>query len=318
MMSFDSPWFTPPLLDAWYLTGPTAAGKTRVALELARRIDAEIVSLDSMAVYRGMDIGTAKPTTEQTRLVPHHLIDVVDPTEEYSVSRFVQDAHQVVADLKRRGKQALFVGGSPLYLKTLLRGMFLGPPADWEFRRQVEEEVSVHGYPALRRRLEQVDPLTAAKLLEGDVRRATRALEVAKATGRPLSHWQTQFERASRAEDCRVFALAWERSAIHRRVEARVAEMFSQGLVEEVRSLLEQYRELGRTAMQAVGYKEPLAHLRGELSLEETIQLVIFHTRQFVRRQEMWFRSLPEIRPIPMDTDSSWNHIADRIWSTAV
>jgi tRNA dimethylallyltransferase len=317
-MTLEKDWFQEPLLDAWYLSGPTASGKTLVALELAQRLDAEIVSLDSMAVYRGMDIGTAKPTSEQTEIVPHHLIDVVEPVDEYSVSRFVSDAHQVSSEIRSRGKQVLFVGGTPLYLKTLLRGMFLGPPADWEFREQVEADVAEYGYEALRQRLHQVDPLTAHKLREGDIRRAVRALEVARVTGRPLSHWQTQFERENKASDCKVFVLGWERADIHRRVEQRVHAMFEKGLVDEVRGLLERYSQLGRTAMQAVGYKEPMAYLRGECSLAATVEQVIFHTRQFVRRQEIWFRSLPEIRRIEIQNEQHLHDAADRILASAV
>ncbi len=316
-MTAEKDWFREPLLDAWYLSGPTASGKTQVALDLAERLDAEIVSLDSMAVYRGMDIGTAKPTREQTELVPHHLIDVVEPVEDYSVSQFVADAHRVASEIRGRGKQVLFVGGTPLYLKTLLRGMFLGPSANWEFRNQVEADVAQYGYEALRARLRQVDPLTAHKLLDGDIRRAVRALEVAHATGRPLSHWQTQFERENKAEDCRVFVLGWERAELHKRVQRRVQTMFDNGLVDEVKGLLNRYEKLGRTAMQAVGYKEPIAHLQGECTLEQTIEQVVIHTRQFVRRQEIWFRSLPEIRRIPITSDTDLAETAGRILTEA-
>jgi tRNA dimethylallyltransferase len=317
-MTLEKDWFREPLLDAWYLSGPTASGKTLVALDLADRLNAEIVSLDSMAVYRGMDIGTAKPTADQIARIPHHLIDVVEPVEDYSVSQFVADAHRISDEIRARGKQVLFVGGTPLYLKTLLRGMFLGPPADWEFRKQVEADTAEFGYSSLRERLRQVDPLTAHKLLDGDVRRAVRALEVARATGRPLSHWQTQFERANKSEACRVFVLGWERAVLHDRVKRRVEAMFKKGLVEEVRGLLDRYTTLGRTAMQAVGYKEPIAHLHGECSLDQTIEQVIIHTRQFVRRQEIWFRSLPEIRRISIAQESDLDHAADRILSNAV
>lgn len=310
-------WCHEPLLDAWYLTGPTASGKTRVAIELAKTIDAEIISLDSMAVYRGMDIGTAKPTKEQVSEVPHHLIDVVDPVEDYSVSRFVVDAKRAYDEVRDRGRQVLFVGGTPLYLKTLLRGMFLGPPADWEFRAEIEREVAEHGFSALRQRLFQVDPLTAHRLLDGDVRRAIRALEVARATGVPLSHWQTQFERENQPDRCRVFALQWDRSQLHRRVAERVQAMFDRGLIDEVQSLLARYRQLGRTAMQAVGYKEPIAYLRGECKLDEAIEQVIIHTRQFVRRQEIWFRSLQEIRRIPIEREELLSTASQQIIAQA-
>lgn len=317
-MTNNDTWFKKPLLDAWYLSGPTASGKTQVALDLAGCLDAEIISLDSMAVYRGMDIGTAKPTEDQIRQVPHHLIDLVDPTEEYSVSQFVVDAHRVADEIKSRGKKVLFVGGTPLYLKSLIRGMFLGPPADWEFRRQVAEETEKYGFEALRRRLQQVDPLSAHKILLGDVRRMTRALEVARLTGQPLSHWQTQFEQATPVDNCRVFVLGWDRQAIHGRVQKRVERMFDNGLVSEVQGLLDRYSQLGRTAMQAVGYKEPIDFLKGRRSLAETLELVIIHTRQFVRRQEIWFRSLPEIRRVPIADQADLVNATERILSSAV
>ena len=152
-------WIKPPIQDAWFLTGPTGSGKSCVALDLAERIDAEIISVDSMAVYRGMDIGTAKPTMNQRERVPHHLIDLVDPTSEYSVSQFVVDAHAKADEVRARGKKVLLVGGTPLYIKTLFCGMFLGPPADWEFRAAVEADVAAFGMESLRKRLEQVDPL---------------------------------------------------------------------------------------------------------------------------------------------------------------
>ncbi len=264
----DSNWFRPPLLDAWYLSGPTAGGKTEVGLELADLLNAEIVSMDSMAIYRGMDIGTAKPSAEQRQRTPHHLVDILDPVDSYSVSQYVKDAHQKWAEIRQKGKEVLFVGGTPLYLKTLIRGMFLGPEADWGFRKEVEEDVARFGISSLHDRLRQVDPVMAHKLLEGDVRRMTRALEVAKLTGRPLSHWQSQFERSHRPEDCRLFVLDWERQAIHSRVNHRVEKMFCEGLVDEVKRLLHRFDKLGRTAAQAVGYKETMMYLESKQSLK--------------------------------------------------
>jgi tRNA dimethylallyltransferase len=306
-------WSRPPLLDAWYLTGPTASGKTKVGVTLAERINAEIISLDSMAIYRGMDIGTAKPSESERRLVPHHMIDVVDPTEEFSLSQFIIQAHEIAAEIRQRGRQVLFVGGTPLYLKTLLRGTFLGPAADWEFRAAVEEDVAQHGIEKLQERLRQVDPLSAHKILSGDLRRMTRALEVAKITGIPLSHWQTQFERSTPVDQCRVFALSWERAALHQRVNTRVETMFQTGLVQETQSLLAKYGNLGRTASQAVGYKEVISHLDGQQDLLATIELVKAHTRQFVRRQEIWFRSLAEITRVPLDESTSLTSVIDAI-----
>ncbi len=308
-------WTRSPLLDAWYLTGPTASGKTKVGLLLAERIGAEIISLDSMALYRGMDIGTAKPTLSDRSQIPHHMIDVVEPTEDFSLSQFVIQAHDLAADIRNRGRQVLFVGGTPLYLKTLLRGTFLGPAADWEFRIAVEQDVALYGIEKLHERLQQVDPLSAHKILPGDLRRMTRALEVAKITGLPLSHWQTQFERSTPASQCRVFALSWDRAALHQRVNSRVETMFQTGLVQETQNLLLKYGNLGRTASQAVGYKEVISHLAGQQDLPATMELVKAHTRQFVRRQEIWFRSLSEITRVPLEDATDLAGVVDTIVS---
>jgi tRNA dimethylallyltransferase len=306
-----SDWIKPPIEDAWFLTGPTASGKSQVALDLAERIDAEIISVDSMAVYRGMDIGTAKPTDDQRKRVPHHLIDMVDPTIDYSVSQFVVDAHDQAAEIRSRGKKVLFVGGTPLYLKTLMCGMFLGPPADWEFRAAVEADVAEFGVASLKKRLEQVDPLSAFKILDGDVRRMTRALEVSKLTGVPMSHWQNQFERTQHHKSCPSFVLAWDRLAMHDRVNRRVDDMFSRGLLEEVTTLVSKYGKLGRTASQAVGYKEPIEFLEGLVDKPSMIERVKAHTRQFVRRQEIWFRSMPSIHRLVIQNDQDLATAAD-------
>lgn len=293
-----------PIRDAWYLTGPTASGKTRVGLELAERLGAEIVSLDSMAIYRGMDVGTAKPSPADRQRVPHHLLDIVDPNVEFSLSEYLRAAHAAVREIQARNRQVLFVGGTPLYLKALLRGLYPGPPADWEFRRQIEEEVQLHGVEALHQRLELVDPLSAARLHPHDKRRIIRALEVYRITGQPLSHRQTQFEEGTPADRCKVFVLSWPRPDLHVRIDARVDRMFTSGLVEEVGRLLEQYHQLSRTALQAVGYREVIEHLRGERGLPATVELVKARTRQFARRQDTWFRSLQECRTVEQ-TDAS-------------
>src|SRR5687768_16295895 len=199
----------PPIQDAWFLTGPTASGKSRVGIELAERLGAEIISLDSMAVYRGMDIGTAKPSTSERQRVVHHLLDIVDPNTDFSLSEYVRAAHQVMVELRARSRMAIFVGGTPLYLNALLRGLYPGPPADWDFRRQIEEDLALYGLEALHKRLELVDPLSAARLHPHDKRRIIRALEVFRQTGEPISHQQTQFEDGTPAVACRVFVLAW-------------------------------------------------------------------------------------------------------------
>jgi tRNA dimethylallyltransferase len=303
----------PPIADAWYLTGPTAAGKTAVGIELARRLGAEIVSVDSMSVYRGMDIGTAKPTATDRAAVPHHLLDIVEPAQEFSLAEFVALAHQAIQDIRSRGREVLLVGGTPLYLKSLLRGLYQGPPPDWEFRRAIEAEIQEVGLGALRERLEMVDPLSAQKLHPNDQRRMIRALEVYRQTGQPISHQQVQFEEGRRAEQCNVFCLAWPRDELHRRIDARVERMFSVGLVEEVRKLLEQHGNLSRTASQAVGYREVLEHLTGALDLPTTIERVKHATHQFARRQETWFRGLEECRFVPQAEGRAASEVVEEI-----
>ena len=287
-----------PVTDCWYLTGPTAAGKSKVAIALAERLDAEIISLDSMAIYRGMNIGTAKPANDDRAKVPHHLLDIVDPNLEFSLAEYVERAHQSLSEVKSRGKEVLFVGGTPLYLKSMLRGIYTGPPADWDFRKKVDEEAEKVGLELLHTRLQQVDPLSAEKLHPHDKRRIIRALEVHHLTGQPISHLQVQFDDAEPAENCRVFVLGWPRAVLHARIERRIDEMFAKGLVAEVTEILAKYGSLSRTAMQAVGYREVVDMLASEGDLDSTVQLVKSRTRQFARRQETWFRSLEECQRV--------------------
>ena len=226
-------------LKCWFLTGATASGKTKVSLELARILGAEIISLDSMAIYRGMDIGTAKPDSAQRSAVPHHLIDIVDPPESFSVSEYRDSALKKIREIHESGKQVLFVGGTALYLKALLRGLFEGPPADWDFRKEIEQEIENSGAEFLHQRLAMIDPVSAHKLHENDHRRIIRALEVYKQTGKPISHWQMQFDEGRQADQCRVFTIRHDRPVLHQRIEARVEAMFSEGLVDEVSGVFE-------------------------------------------------------------------------------
>ncbi|HEY2414625.1 MAG TPA: tRNA (adenosine(37)-N6)-dimethylallyltransferase MiaA [Pirellulaceae bacterium] len=335
---------TPAAVDCWYLTGPTAAGKTHVGIELARRIGAEIVSLDSMAVYREMDIGTAKPSAAQRQAVPHHLIDVVPPTEDFSLSEYVDAAHAAIVDIRGRGHEVLFVGGTPLYLKALLRGVYQGPPADWEFRAAIERDLQSVPLAALHQRLQVVDPLLAAKLHPNDKRRIVRGLEVFKTTGQRLSHLQTQFDEAQQAEAVNVFVLSWPREALQRRIDARVESMFASGFVAEVEGLLARYGTLSRTAIQAVGYREVVEKLgggsglgargagdrgqgtgdrkksevggqRAEESWADCVERVKVRTRQFAKRQETWFRSLSECTSVTMEEDFEPGVVAEKILS---
>lgn len=289
----------------WFLTGPTASGKTALGLELARRLDAEIISLDSMAIYRGMDIGTAKPTAEQRAQVPHHLLDIVNPNQLFSVSDYLERALGAIDEIRSRGKEVLFVGGTPLYLKTLLRGMFDGPPGDQQFRDEILAEAREVGIEALHDRLKLVDPLSAAKLHPHDVRRILRALEVYRVTGQPISHQQLQFDDGLPASACKVWMLNWPRPILHQRISERVDRMFQEGLVEEVQRLVAEYGDLSRTATQAVGYREVLQFLAGEMSESVMVANTKTRTRRFAKRQWTWFRQLGECRWLDVRPEDS-------------
>ena len=297
----------------WFLSGPTAGGKTSVGIELAHRLGAEIISMDSMALYRGMDIGTAKPNAAEREMARHHLIDVVDPHEDYSVAEYIEAAGSAADGILGRGRQVLFIGGTPLYLKSLLRGIFDGPPANWEVRERLEQEAAELGSESLHRRLTEVDAIAAARLHPRDTRRLIRALEVHQTTGKPISQSQTQFERGHSPDDCRVFVLDWPREQLYERINRRVDAMFASGLVEEIRRLLDRGKPLSRTAGQAVGYREVVEYLRGERDLRNTVELVKTRTRQFAKRQLTWFRSLTECRMVKVEEPFQAGEIANRI-----
>lgn len=299
----------------WFLTGATASGKSSISLEMARLLNAEIISLDSMAIYRGMDIGTAKPGKAEQSEVPHHLIDIVDPVEQFSVSQYRDAAIEAIDRINAQGKKVLFVGGTALYLKALLRGMFNGPPADWDFRKEVENEIAEMGAEFLHQRLEMIDPVSASNLHPNDHRRIIRALEVYKTTGKPISHWQMEFDQGTPAEQCRVFTIRHERSRLHGRIEQRVDQMFEHGLVEEVEGLLKQWDQLSHTASQAVGYREVIAHLDGKMTTDEMQEKVRVRTRRFARHQETWFRGMKECQIVDLEEDFEPKAIAEHLIS---
>jgi tRNA dimethylallyltransferase len=299
--------------NALILTGPTACGKTALALEVAERIDAEIVALDSMTVYRGMDIGTAKPTAAEQARVRHHLIDVLDPWESLTVAWWLAAAERACRDITGRGKRPLFVGGTPFYLKALLFGLFDGPPGDPAVRAALEVEAESVGKGALHARLAVVDPKTAARLHPNDVRRVVRALEVHTLTGRPISAWQQTWDTPSFADSpesvpppARIPAVVLElpREVLYDRINRRVDAMLAAGWLDEVRRLHELPRRLSREARQALGYGELLAHLEtvDGPELTATVELIRTHTRQFAKRQLTWFRHLPQLVTVAAGT----------------
>ncbi|MDA0831830.1 MAG: tRNA (adenosine(37)-N6)-dimethylallyltransferase MiaA [Planctomycetota bacterium] len=286
------------LRQCWILAGPTASGKSTLGLQLAERIDAEIIALDSMTLYRGMDIGTAKPSEVDRIRVPHHLLDIVDPADEFSVVDFLHAAQETCKNITSRGKTPLFVGGTGMYLKALLRGVFPGPAADWEFRKKLEKTAREEGSEALWGQLHRIDPKTANRLSANDVRRVIRAIEVHELTGVPMSAQQQQMPLPIEQRPHHVYWLSPPRDWLHHRIEQRVGEMMDAGWLEEVRQLLSRELPLSRTASQALGYQELIAHLAGECTLSEAVEQLTIRTRQFAKRQHTWYRHIEECRPI--------------------
>ncbi len=295
-----------------FLAGPTASGKTALGVELARRIGAEVVALDSMTVYRGLDIGTAKPTLAERGGVPHHLFDIVDPSAEFSVADYLAAALAACEGIVSRGRVPLFVGGTGLYLRSLLRGLFEGPAADRELRARWERELAASGEAALHARLAAVDPVLAARLHPRDSRRVIRGLEVFELTGRPLSEQQTQAAPRDEDRPAHVYWLDGPRDWLHERIDQRARRMFADGLVDETRAVLAS-TGFGTTSSRALGYAEVLEHLRGECSVEEAVERTITHTRQFAKRQCTWFRNLAECRPVAVGPDTDWDDLAARL-----
>jgi tRNA dimethylallyltransferase len=301
-----------PRQRLWFLVGPTASGKSAVGVEVAARVGAEILSLDSMALYRGMDIGTAKPSPEERARVPHHLIDLVEPHEAFSTGRYLEAAEAAIAGVVARAKLPLFVGGTALYLKGLTEGFVRGPGADWELRNRLMAEATERGTPALHERLQALDPAAAARIHPNDLRRIVRALEVAETMGKPISALQTQFGRPSERFECILAGIRRDRAELYERIDRRVDAMFEAGLVDEVRRLLRDPRGISHAASQFVGYREVIAHLRGEMTLEEAREKVKFRTHQFARHQFTWFKRFP-IRWVEAAPDSTDGDLADAV-----
>ena len=275
------------------LMGPTASGKSEVALELARRLPLEIVSVDSAQVYRGMDIGTAKPDAETRERIPHHLIDLIDPDEAYSAARFRADALAAIAAIHARGRIALLVGGTMLYFKALCEGLSALPGADPAVRARIDARAAVEGWPALHAELARIDPATAARLKSTDAQRIQRALEVYELSGRPLSALQGARE-ASGVADYLAFALVpTDRTELHRRIAQRFDAMLAAGIIDEVRGLRERYAlRADMPSMRCVGYRQVLQYLDGDGDRQTLRARGIAATRQLAKRQLTWLRSM--------------------------
>lgn len=272
------------------IAGPTAVGKTEVTLRLAEHYGGEVVSADSMQVYQGMDIGTAKPTAAERKRVVHHLLDVISPGEIMTVADYQSLARSAFRDIAARGRLPILSGGTGLYIKAAIDHYNFTPlDTDWALRDKLRAQLSEEGAEAMHARLAAIDPLVAARIHPNDSRRVVRALEVHATTGRPLSRWEQDARCAEPLYDVLFFVLTRPRPDLYRRIEARVDEMFSRGLVEEVRTLAE--TNLGFVAGQALGYKELIPYLQGAITLDEARENVKQQTRRYAKRQLSWFRA---------------------------
>ena len=285
------------------IVGPTAAGKTAAAVELAGSIGAEIVSADSMAVYRGMDIGTAKPSASERAAAVFHLVDVADPARPFSVAQYQRLAHRAIDGILRRGRAALVVGGSGLYVRAAIDGLDTSVPAeDVELRRELRERAREHGSAWVHARLAAVDPESARLIHPNNLKRVIRALEIFELTGQPASAiFAADAERPPRYNGARWFGLTVDRAALFDRIDRRVDLMIDAGLVDEVAGLLKSGAGSGPTAMQGLGYREVAGYLRGEYGLDEAIALLKKNTRRFARRQYTWFRADSRVEWIDVD-----------------
>lgn len=278
------------------IVGPTAVGKTALAVDLALAFETEIVTADSMQVYRGMDIGTAKPTPQEQRGVPHHLIDVCDPDRLFNVAEYRDLAHEAIASIHAKGRVPIVAGGTGLYVKAVLdEFLFPDEGPDYDVRHELETYVQKHGELALHARLAQVDPATANRVHPNDVRRVVRALEVYQTTGRPLSAHLKEIANSSSRYRALQIGLKRPRPSLYGRIEARVDEQIRSGLIEEVRVLTQRFPQMP-IAQQALGYKEIIRYLDGEASLEEAVTLIKRDTRRFAKRQFTWFNRDERIR----------------------
>jgi tRNA dimethylallyltransferase len=270
------------------ITGQTASGKSRFAFELAHQLSGEILSVDAMKVFKGMDIGTTKPSKKEQEEVPYHLLDIQEPDHPFSMGAFVKAAEETMERLQSQGKWIILEGGTALYLKALLWGMIEGPPRSPLFRQGWEKRAEEEGNLVLYQRLQEVDPVSAQKLHWNDRKRLIRALEIFEQTGKALSQQQQQFHQSPRYP-CVMYAFKWERSVLYERINQRTLEMVEKGWIEEVKALQE--KECCEEAWKALGYRELLRYLQGEWSLEEAIAQIQQQTRKFAKRQGTWFNN---------------------------
>lgn len=271
------------------IVGPTASGKTELSIRVAKKLDGEIISADSMQIYKKMNIGTAKPTKEEMQGVPHYMIDIVEPSENFNVAKYKKMAEEKIEEILARGKQPIIVGGTGLYIDTLVNGIeFSEVENDFEYRKMLEEEVNKKGVDWLYDELKKVDPSAAETIEKNNIRRVIRALEIFKVTGKT----KTQLDKESIKEtkyDYLIFGLFWSREELYKRVNKRVDIMIANGLLEEVKNLLAE-DNFSKTALQGLGYKEVLEYFNGKVSYEEMVEKIKTETRRYAKRQITWFK----------------------------
>ncbi|MCL5780954.1 MAG: tRNA (adenosine(37)-N6)-dimethylallyltransferase MiaA [Firmicutes bacterium] len=295
------------------IVGPTASGKTDVAIELAKMVRGEVISADSILVYRGMDVGTAKPTPEEMQGIPHHLIDIVNPDEEFSVAMYQSAAEKLITEITGRGNLPLLVGGTGLYVRSVIDHYDFTPaPRDEGLREKLKQQAATMGAEAMHRKLAAVDPASAARLHPNDTRRVIRALEVYYQTGKPITEYQYSQQNTTPKYRLKMFGLTMDRQLLYRRIEQRVDLMLQRGLVEEVRQLMQRYDAWG-TALQGLGYKEIIAYIKGECTLEDAVEILKRNTRRFAKRQLTWFKADKRIHWLYMEDYSNKNAVANEI-----
>lgn len=296
----------------YVLLAPTAGGKKAVLSYLAPRLEAEIVSFDSMKIYRGMDLGTAKPSPDEIKKYHYHLINIIRPSESYDVARFVTDAGQVIKNIQRRRKKVLCSVGTPLYFRCLLYGIFAGPARDESVRQKLERERT----EILYRRLKDLDPKGAQALHPNDRKRIIRALEVHQLTGKPISEYHTHYERGQPKTPprypVRLVGLRWKKEDLYKRIDQRLDEMFKQGLVEEVRVLWGK-KLLGEQALKGIGYSEVVRFIKNEITLPEARELTRRRTRALAKKQMTWFRSFPDVHWVDVSHEATRPEVGERI-----
>lgn len=294
------------------ILGVTAGGKGRLAFELAKKLDGEILSIDSMKVYRRMDIGTAKPSKEVRKQINYHLIDVVEPSESFSVDKFLNMADAAVKEIESRKKFVIAVGGSAMYIKAMLYGIFEGPGTSEQIRRELKEKILQTSLEELHGELTAIDPQAADRIHRNDEKRIIRALEVYQLTGKPISSFQQQFDLPEPKGDWKIIGLRREKAAENRRINARVKKMIQDGFVDEVKSLLTEEKPLSLQARSAIGYAEIIECLAGKETLEKSIEKIKINTRHFAKAQRTWFKTFKNINWLDTSDDDSAEEILAR------